>query len=209
LLFQVGHGKKESCTTAGENTASGANGISLPLPYSIGSGSAAMTNNALAHLPQSHYQFTPTGLIIHSRVTFEQWQLLGEYLYMLTRAIQWAIGDWILYGEAQYGEMYAQALEETDYSLSTLQNITYVARAFESSRRRENLSFTHHAEVAGLPADVADHLLDECEEPIKDGKRPRSTGWLREQVRQMRGDDGSDGRWYECPFCHKKWKDKQ
>ena len=38
-----------------------------------------------------------------------------------------------------------------------------VSRAFETSRRREALSFKHHAEVAGMPPAVADELLDEAE----------------------------------------------
>jgi hypothetical protein len=42
---------------------------------------------------------------------------------------------------------------------------------FEFSRRRENLSFQHHAEAAALPPDEADTLLDWCEETPK----PRST----------------------------------
>jgi hypothetical protein len=35
-----------------------------------------------------------------------------------------------------------------------------VSRAFETSRRREDLSFKHHAEVAALPPDEADALRD-------------------------------------------------
>jgi hypothetical protein len=34
------------------------------------------------------------------------------------------------------------------------------------SRRRDTLSFKHHAEVVSLPAEEADRLLDWCEESI-------------------------------------------
>jgi hypothetical protein len=43
----------------------------------------------------------------------------------------------------------------------------WVAKAFETSRRREVLSFNHHEEVAALPPDEADALLDWCEETPK------------------------------------------
>lgn len=37
-----------------------------------------------------------------------------------------------------------------------------VCRGFETSRRREVLSFTHHREVAALPPMEADELLDQA-----------------------------------------------
>jgi hypothetical protein len=40
----------------------------------------------------------------------------------------------------------------------------FVCRKFETSRRREVLSFQHHREVASLPPAEADALLDWCEE---------------------------------------------
>jgi hypothetical protein len=50
-----------------------------------------------------------------------------------------------------------------------------VARDFETLRRRDLLSFQHHLEVAALPPDEANALLDWCEETLK----PRSTRELR------------------------------
>jgi hypothetical protein len=46
----------------------------------------------------------------------------------------------------------------------TCRNAASIANAFELSRRRDNLSFKHHVEVAALPSDEADALLDWCEE---------------------------------------------
>ncbi len=39
----------------------------------------------------------------------------------------------------------------------------WLAEKFETSRRREDLTFKHHAEVAALPPDEADAPLDWCE----------------------------------------------
>jgi hypothetical protein len=37
-------------------------------------------------------------------------------------------------------------------ALKTYANAAHVSEKFELSRRRDNLSFSHHAEVAALPA---------------------------------------------------------
>ena len=52
------------------------------------------------------------------------------------------------------GEMYAQALEATDYQEGTLKNAKYVASRVERSLRNDNLRWYHHYAVAPLePAD--------------------------------------------------------
>jgi hypothetical protein len=50
----------------------------------------------------------------------------------------------------------------------TCANAAWVCRAYQDrSRRREQRSFSHHAEVAVLPPDEADALPDWCEETPK------------------------------------------
>lgn len=52
----------------------------------------------------------------------------------------------------------------------TLRNYAWVARGFASSRRRDTLSFGHHAEVAALPEPEQDYWLRQAEEhhwPVK------------------------------------------
>ena len=50
----------------------------------------------------------------------------------------------------QFG-MYDDIAEETGYETKALRNIKYVADNVELSRRKDNLSFSHHVEVASLP----------------------------------------------------------
>ena len=69
---------------------------------------------------------------------------------MMGRGVGWWIGDWLRYGNAKYGEKYSRALKLTGYDVQTLKNMVYVASRFEPSRRRDVLSWTHHAEVAAL-----------------------------------------------------------
>jgi hypothetical protein len=48
----------------------------------------------------------------------------------------------------------------TGYDDQTLMNMVYVATRFEVSRRREKLSWSHHAEVAALDREEQEWWLD-------------------------------------------------
>jgi hypothetical protein len=130
---------------------------------------------------------TATGMKLPKGLPEQQWIRLGALLGRVDRAICWWIGDWWAYGEQRYGERLA--IVEADGwdgpSFRACANYGMVARKFESSCRRELLTFTHHAEVASLPRETADQLLDWCEEAIAETGKPRSTGELRQKVREV------------------------
>jgi hypothetical protein len=107
---------------------------------------------------------TPTGLVFHSDVGFEEWQQIGGKLKELRGMVHWWIGDWLNYGERRWGEKYTQALEDTAYAYQTLANDKYVASRFQVSRRRESLKWHHHAAVAGMEPDEQERLLDIAED---------------------------------------------
>ena len=88
------------------------------------------------------------------------------------------------FDQACYGQCKA-IVEAEDWEGPTLQtcmDAASVCRAFETTRRREALSFKHHREVAALPPTDADALLDWAEAPLCDGGKPRSTRELRGEV---------------------------
>lgn len=117
---------------------------------------------------------TRTGWIPPENIelTFDKWQAIGQQLQLMVHSIMWNIGDWLNYGERIYGEIYTQALEETDYAYQTLADEKWIASRIEFSRRRENLSFSHHKEVAALDPADQDTLLDESESSVENaGKR--------------------------------------
>lgn len=109
------------------------------------------------------FRMQATGMVANGKPDFEQWLDFGRGLWKLRTSVQWSIGDWLIYGEMVYGEMYAQALVQTRYTYGALANMASVARAFESSRRRENLSWSHHEAVKSLSEDMQDELLDKAE----------------------------------------------
>jgi N6-adenosine-specific RNA methylase IME4 len=121
-----------------------------------------------------------TGLVLPSSLTFEQWQDVCSRIGMATKACLWWWGDALNYGEAKWGEMYARALDESDYEYQTLINAKVVSSRFELNRRRLNLSWSHHQEVAALAPAQADAMLDAAE----DEKQTRDE--LRRAVRRLR-----------------------
>lgn len=92
--------------------------------------------------------------------SFEEWRATGEKLQRTGHVLNWWIGDWWAAGSHRYGERAKTAAEGIfGKEFQTLANAASVCRAFETSRRREALSFSHHAEVASLPPTDADELL--------------------------------------------------
>lgn len=91
---------------------------------------------------------------------FPEWAEAGRRLGAMGRCSQWGLGDWIRYGNAKFGERYAWAARVTAYDSQTLMNMVYVASRFEISRRRENLSWSHHETLAALQPDEQDYWLD-------------------------------------------------
>lgn len=113
-------------------------------------------------IPGCH--FTRTGLAIERGMSFAHYQRLGELLDTIEGSIQFWVGDWIRYGEREYGEKYAQAVvDSTPFKKRTLQNLVFVAENVPTSRRRENLTFGHHAEVASLSPSQQVHWLLKAE----------------------------------------------
>jgi hypothetical protein len=76
------------------------------------------------------------------------------------RSSGWLVGDLLIEGEQKYGEMYAQAADETGFSPQTLMNMKWVASVIKPSWRQENLSFSVHMELARLPEAKVEKALD-------------------------------------------------
>lgn len=105
-----------------------------------------------------------TSLVIVGDLAFEEWNAIGAQIGEIGHASLWWLGDWLQYGAKQpYGEKYAQAIENTGYEYGTLRNAASVAGRIELSRRRDSLSWGHHAEVAKLDPAEQDVWLDRAE----------------------------------------------
>ena len=105
---------------------------------------------------------------------FQEWLAIGRQVAVYSDASLWWLGDWLLYGTRTYGHRYQRGLEVTGLDYQTLRNYARVARCFEFSRRRERLSFHHHAEVCALAPAQQDDWLDRAE----------SGRWSRNELRR-------------------------
>jgi N6-adenosine-specific RNA methylase IME4 len=96
------------------------------------------------------FTLAKTGLVIKGRPSVAEWEHCGHVLRRIEGAVQFWIGDWVNYGQKAYGEKYTEAIRVTGKDEKTLRNYAYVASRVEMSRRRDNVDFTTHAEVAPL-----------------------------------------------------------
>lgn len=131
--------------------------------------------------------------------SFDDWVEMGRRLAETDRRLQWWIGDWWAAGTHRYGAR-AKAAAEGIFGreFQTLMNAASVCRSFEPSRRRDDVSWSHHVEVAALPAEEADALLNKVEAEdlsvrelrIQAMKRKVALGIFR--PRDRREDDPED-----------------
>ncbi len=126
----------------------------------------------------------------------------GALLGKIERSVSWWLGDWWAYGESRYGDR--KALVESDGwegpAYQSCYNAANVSQKFELNRRRLNLPFAHHAEVASLHPDEADRILDWCEETIPETGAPRSRRELRAELSRRRvtvGQQPSEAQWVD------------
>lgn len=112
---------------------------------------------------------------------WDEYEKLGVFLGSLNRACAWWVGDFILFGEQIYGELYAQIEEALGLAPQTLANRASVARHIPPNRRRAALPFGVHAEVAYLEPRERDLWLDKAER----GAWTRAK--LRQEMQTLRG----------------------
>jgi hypothetical protein len=127
-------------------------------------------------------EVSPVGLSLPDGMRVNDWERLGDHLGQWRNTNLWWIADWAAYGDRCYRKEYPALLMKL-YDRESLQNLARVASAVESTRRRDDLSFTHHAEVAALdPVEQSEWLADAFDESW-------STRELRERIQAWRGRD--------------------
>lgn len=113
-------------------------------------------------------------------LAFDDFERLLKGAGNLHTAAKWVIGDALNFAEKVFGERYAQAMDVTGLSYSALSGYAYVCDRIATCRRRQNLRFSHHAEVAPLEPAAQDEWLDKTE----------ANGWtvadLRERLREIK-----------------------
>ena len=115
-----------------------------------------------------------TAFQLRPGMSFREWSMLGCRLAHVSSASAWALGDWLMFGQRNFSGRYRLALQETNLDYQTLRNYAWVAGRFTHSRRRDGLSFQHHAEVASMTEPEQELWL----------RRAESERWSRNELRR-------------------------
>lgn len=136
----------------------------------------------MSELVVSGFTLSPCGLIASGDIAIADWGEAGQYLRRCTGSVMWWLGDWVLTGERFSDEQRFGVFQQLGWSpnQNSCRKAAYVASRFGIDRRRSNLSWEHHCEVAGTDIATQDALLDEAE---RDGL---SKAKLRARVRQAK-----------------------
>ncbi|GAA1439547.1 hypothetical protein GCM10009602_10470 [Nocardiopsis tropica] len=147
-----------------------------------------------------------TSLHLPDGMAMSDWERWGQHIFVISDASAWWLGDWLIYGQENYPHRYKRAIENTSLDYQTLRNYAWVARKFIPGRRREKLSFQHHAEVCGLPENEQEKWLSEAE----------AGRWSRNELRRRiklhaRGEDAVPETMYVQvainPERRKQWQE--
>lgn len=115
-------------------------------------------------------ELTRIGWKLPDDLTEDQWRDAGRALKGAEGAMLWWVGDWAAAGDHRYGRL-KEVSEQVEFDYATVNGAAWVSRAFpEFVRRRTNVPWSHHREVASLPPAEADALLEWCASGVDDGK---------------------------------------
>jgi len=132
---------------------------------------------------------TPLGLKIDDSITEEQYNGIVGRLKFISSSATWMWGDILAFGEQKYGRTYDEALKDSNLEYQTLAHAKVVCSRIELCRRRQNLPYGHHQEIATTFTDPAeqDRWLDRAETGGKNGGR-MTNGELRAAIRTAKAE---------------------
>lgn len=119
------------------------------------------------------------GLNLPEDCTFEQWLEVGRSFNRAEDKLRWMIGDWLAFGERrpEWGEKYTEAIKLTGLDYQTVKQCLWVSKSVDMVRRRTNLDWSHHAEVAALDPKRQEQWLGAAD------KKSLSTRELRASIK--------------------------
>jgi hypothetical protein len=137
--------------------------------------------------------YTPTSLTLPGDLTYPEYEELLSFLGALHGFSRWALADALVYGEMAYeDDRYVQAALLTGLTEQSCMNYASLARRVPPSRRREDVPFSTHQEVAPLEPNAQRHWLALAE------KERLTKAELRGRIK---GETDSRSRSLVCPAC--------
>lgn len=101
-------------------------------------------------LDLEHFKLGPVGLEVKGRPNFDEWKNIGGLLRLMEHGIQWLIGDWVNWGEGEWGDKTAQVIDAELFSESTIRVYRWTAARIPTENRVPALTFSHHMAVSSM-----------------------------------------------------------
>ena len=135
---------------------------------------------------------TQTSLTLPDDLTETAWRKIGERIGAVDRVgnyVGWWIGDWWNAGE-RYGNRVRIVKDDPNWTgpdYGSCRNCGSVAAKFSDvSRRRDTLTFKHHAEVASIAPSKADALLARTIQQQAETGVLMSANTMRQEVKRLK-----------------------
>jgi len=129
------------------------------------------------------FTLTSVGAVVVGKPSFEEWQAAMQFAKRVESGVMFWIGDLLVHGYANYGEIASQEDGDGKYSKQTLYKAKSVAERVDICIRMQNLAWEHHQIVAPLPPRQQTRWLQKAD---KDGW---SVAELRKQMRAARAEE--------------------
>ena len=152
------------------------------------------------------FKISSVGAVANKGLTLDQWEDALHVLSHIERRFSWVLGDVLLSlrGKWEQGSL-EEICERFGIAYQTANNASYICRAFEElSRRRDNLTYGHHAEVANR--DDADELLDWCEDHDASIKDLREEKKRRAKIKRLEMADSLPDGQYSVIYADPPWQ---
>ena len=178
--------------------------VAVPTPKRRG---IALGQTALAIPPHPEetvpigqgFEASVNGLTIAGRPKFEAWAETGRRLRVMEKGAQFAIGDFLIYGEDRFGEKASQVIDPTEgWSERTCAVYRWLAsRIAKADRRMDRLTIAHHLIVAALsPAKQRQWLTAAAAE---DADQPWTVARMKRAIQE--GGDAPETAFWVLVLC--------
>lgn len=139
-----------------------------------------------------------TGAVIRSDTPFEVWREATESWISVSESVEIVVGDLLQFGEARYGDDFAQVIGRSERTLANWKSIcSRVPRA----NRQAGLGISHLSAVKSLPPASQQEWLEKAA-PASEGERPQMTvRELTEQIRESEHGKAEEVDTEPCPRC--------
>ena len=157
----------------------------------------AQTNGSVAQI-SDYITVSETGAEVSPDTPFEVWREATESWISVSESVEIVVGDLLQFGEARYGDDFAQVIGRSE---RTLQNWKSICSRVPRQNRKEGLGISHLSAVKSLPPQSQQEWLEKAA-PESEGERPRMTvRELSEAVRESEYGKPEVAETVRCDKC--------